>query len=368
MATIGETIAPETKTGLFASAKANVDKSGAASTGAVISGFRMVDISLIDKPKNEQPRSSFDDEKLATLASDISALREQGLGIDGTGYLQPIGLAENPNSKGRFVLVFGERRFRAAQQLNDATIPAYVSAAQHDPKTTFLVAISENDERESLSVNDETMAHVRLVTEFEMSVEEVAHLRKKAVSTIREILGRREYDADIWGMLDLVPLSKRAARDIHGLPKGDLRTRLIERVKEGASYAEVSGEIKSYKERQQANELRQKAEAKSQQELSRHAAANPSAQPFARSSTTGGNAVVASQPTQPPQEVPEPVKLPRRPFKEVAQSIEHATGEAWDICKSVPPQGEGRRAMIAAIKKSRENLSLLAHSIGMEVE
>lgn len=95
-----------------------------------------VAIALID-PDPDQPRKSFDQDKLQELADSI---RENGL-------QQPIGVRPNPGAKGRFLIRFGERRYRAAQLLGWKEIDVIVN----DTGDVALQALVENLQREDLT-------------------------------------------------------------------------------------------------------------------------------------------------------------------------------------------------------------------------
>src|SRR5918992_2754260 len=101
-------------------------------------------ISLID-PDPEQPRKVFDEARLAELAESMAA---NGLAV-------PILLRPTPN--GRFVIVHGERRWRAAQRLGWETIPADVRelSAEEAP----WLSLVENVQRANLSPIEEGEAY-----------------------------------------------------------------------------------------------------------------------------------------------------------------------------------------------------------------
>ena len=97
------------------------------------------------RPDPNQPRQSFDDDSLADLSESI---RQDGV-------IQPIEVVEvEPH---RYVLVHGERRWRAAQLAGLETIPAIVRRHDYDDLTRFVRQLVENLQREDL--NDVDRAH-----------------------------------------------------------------------------------------------------------------------------------------------------------------------------------------------------------------
>jgi ParB family chromosome partitioning protein len=120
--------------------------------------FRQVPIELI-APSPHQPRRAFDDETLMALAESIR-LR---------GVLQPV--LVRPLAGGRYELIAGERRWRAARLAELETIPAVVR--QHDDATSLEIALIENMAREDLNPVEEARACAALVEELGLTREDV---------------------------------------------------------------------------------------------------------------------------------------------------------------------------------------------------
>jgi ParB family transcriptional regulator, chromosome partitioning protein len=120
--------------------------------------LRQVPPGLID-PNPNQPRRAFDEEGLAALADSIRA----------RGVLQPI--LVRPLAGGRYELVAGERRWRAAKLANLGTLPAIVR--HHDDTASLEVALIENMAREDLNPVEEARACAALVEELGLTREEV---------------------------------------------------------------------------------------------------------------------------------------------------------------------------------------------------
>jgi ParB family chromosome partitioning protein len=132
----------------------------ASPVGAV---YREIDPSSID-PNPRQPRQVFDEEALAEL---VHSIREFGL-------MQPIVVRAMPVTDGasRYQLVMGERRWRAAQQVGLATIPAIVRETADD--SMLRDALLENIHRAQLNPLEEAAAYQQLLDEFGVTHDELA--------------------------------------------------------------------------------------------------------------------------------------------------------------------------------------------------
>jgi ParB family chromosome partitioning protein len=122
-----------------------------------------------------QPRKAIDQEKLEELARSIAH----------HGLLQPITVRKDPESDD-YVVVAGERRYRAHQLLGRERIEAIIRKT--DPNSAFEIALIENLQREDLSPLEEAAGYARLMEEFGYTQEQVAEKVGKARSTITSIL------------------------------------------------------------------------------------------------------------------------------------------------------------------------------------
>ena len=120
--------------------------------------LRQIPVDLIS-PNPHQPRAAFDEETLVGLADSIRA----------RGVLQPI--LVRPLVGGRYELVAGERRWRAARLADLDTVPAIIR--HHDDAASLEVALIENMAREDLNPVDEARACAALVEELSLTREEV---------------------------------------------------------------------------------------------------------------------------------------------------------------------------------------------------
>ena len=135
-------------------------RSPAADAVFVGAVYREIDPALIvSNPR--QPRQVFDEEALAEL---VYSIREFGL-------MQPI-VVRSPDAVGRYQLVMGERRLRAAQQAGLTTIPAIVRETSDD--NMLRDALLENIHRVNLNPLEEAAAYQQLLDEFGVTHDELA--------------------------------------------------------------------------------------------------------------------------------------------------------------------------------------------------
>jgi len=135
--------------------------------------LRRVPIDRI-RPNPFQPRNAFDEQAITELANSMRA----------AGLLQPIVL--RPAGEGTYELIAGERRWRAARELEWPEIGAVVREV--DDRTLLTLALVENLQRDALSPIDEANGYRRLVEDFQASQGEVAELVGRDRSTIANAL------------------------------------------------------------------------------------------------------------------------------------------------------------------------------------
>jgi ParB family chromosome partitioning protein len=142
-------------------AAADVVLGGAPEQRSVGAVYREIDPAVIER-NPRQPRQVFDEEALAEL---VHSIREFGL-------MQPIVVRGVSGQPGRYQLVMGERRWRAAQQAGLATIPAIVRETADD--SMLRDALLENIHRAQLNPLEEAAAYQQLLDEFAVTHDELA--------------------------------------------------------------------------------------------------------------------------------------------------------------------------------------------------
>lgn len=133
---------------------------------------RIVELDLAAiTPNPEQPRTVFDQDKLQELASSIEA----------RGLIHPITVKSV--GEGRYMIVAGERRFRAFGLLGRTAVPAIISDGNTDE-----LALIENVQRENLHAIDEFEAVSRLIDRHGYTHEEAGQVLGKSRVSITELL------------------------------------------------------------------------------------------------------------------------------------------------------------------------------------
>lgn len=142
---------------------------------------RSIPIDQIDR-NPEQPRKLFDDEQLEELKESILA----------HGVLEPIIVRP---IEGRYEIVVGERRWRAAKLAGLESIPAAVRPLSD--REAMEMALVENLQREDLNPIEEAEAYKRLMDEFELTQEQVADRVGKKRSTVANRLRLLEMEPEL---------------------------------------------------------------------------------------------------------------------------------------------------------------------------
>lgn len=155
------------------------------------------------EPKGDQPRKYFDTEALSQLAESIAA----------HGVLQPILVRKMED--GRYQIIAGERRFRAAKMagLNEVPVVIMDSGEQQAAQ----IALIENVQREDLNPLEEAAAYRSLATEYHLSQEEIARQIGKSRSAIANALRLLDLPEEVRPMLASGELSAGHARALLGL-------------------------------------------------------------------------------------------------------------------------------------------------------
>jgi ParB family chromosome partitioning protein len=135
-------------------------------------GVREIEVARI-KPNPEQPRMQFDEDALDELAESI---RERGV-------LQPILLRPDGED---FMIIAGERRWRAAQRARQHTIPAIVRDI--DESTTAELALIENIQRQDLNALEEAEGYRQLIRRHGHTQDDVGRIVHKSRSHVANLL------------------------------------------------------------------------------------------------------------------------------------------------------------------------------------
>lgn len=165
----------------------------------------VVNISLLDiDPNYEQPRKNFDEDALAELADSIKL----------HGVIQPI--VVTPIGK-RFMIIAGERRFRASKLAGKRDIPAIIR--HYTSQQIKEISLIENLQREDLSPIEAARAIRTLMTEFNMTQEVAADRIGKSRSAVANTLRLLTLSDDVIALIEQGRLSAGHARTLVVIPR-----------------------------------------------------------------------------------------------------------------------------------------------------
>lgn len=167
-------------------------------------------------PNPHQPRVHFDEESLDDLAASIEAI----------GVLQPVLVRRLVD--GRYELIAGERRWRAAMRAGLATIPAVVRDT--DELASVEQALVENLHRQDLTPLEEAAAYNQLVDDFGLTHDEVARRVGKSRPTVSNTLRLLSLPASVQQLLADGRLSAGHARALLGTDDRSFQEHLARRV------------------------------------------------------------------------------------------------------------------------------------------
>lgn len=162
-----------------------------------------------------QPRKTFDEDKLAELADSI---RQNGV-------LQPI-LVRRKGQK--YEIVAGERRYQASKLAGLKEIPAVVREIDDDK--VFQLALIENLQRSDLSPIEEAKGYKQLLTSRSLTQEELAKILSKSRSAIANTLRLMDLPVEVQHMMDQGLLTAGHARAILAVPSEEGRIKLAKKV------------------------------------------------------------------------------------------------------------------------------------------
>ena len=302
----------------------------------VPAGILEVTLSLID-PDPHQPRTSFDESRLETLAASVAA----------QGVIEPLIVSAHPETPGRYLLVAGERRWRAAVLAGLTTVAVVIR--ELTPEQRLAVQLIENIDREDLSVLEEAAAVVRLI-DFGRKPKEVADmlgktpawvsLRRK-IETHRErleffVLAERTRDAETLAML--VDLEKIDGEAFNGLQSQ-------ERITRGA--------------------VREALESAKRRKLAPVTPDNPPEVPAPTDQQQPANPADQSQPEDGASPVPQPIPQPQAPTEPAAESASSRSGSSRPVDKGNDPDDPTEDRPLDRYEEVRHTMQV---ALGMTVQ
>ena len=186
----------------------------AEGTATAIEDTNEIPLDLID-PSSLQPRSTFDDAKLEELARSI---RENGV-------IQPLLLRRKG---GRFELIAGERRWRAAQLAGLTKVPAVLRSVSDDK--VLELGLIENIQREDLNPIEEARAYKKLIETVGLTQETVAERVGRDRSYVTNYLRLLRLPDDLQELLQSGRLSTGHARSLLAAESVDIQRRLARKI------------------------------------------------------------------------------------------------------------------------------------------
>ncbi len=185
-----------------------------ASTGAQ----QLIDIDLIDRSPY-QPRTRFREEALEELARSIRS----------SGIIQPLIL--RPHGA-RYQLIAGERRWRAAQRAGLPRVPAIVRDVS-EPQALEITLV-ENIQREDLNAIEQARAFERLITQFQLTQENVAERTGKDRTTVANALRLLKLEKPLQDLIEEGRISAGHGRALLAIADSKTRLALAQRAGRGA--------------------------------------------------------------------------------------------------------------------------------------
>ncbi len=187
-------------------------------------GSVLVNINDIE-PNRNQPRKDFDE----------AALNELAESIEMHGLIQPI--VVRPNLDGTYMIIAGERRWRACRIANLSEVPVIIK--ETDDKTLMEIALIENLQREDLNAVEEALGYKALLEDFSLTQEEVAKRMGKSRSAVTNSLRLLSLNAAELEALRIGTISAGHARALLSTDDMELRKRMLYAATMGASVREL---------------------------------------------------------------------------------------------------------------------------------
>ena len=198
------------------------------------SAINEIAIHLI-KPNPDQPRTNFNEEALEELATSI---REHGI-------IQP--LTVRAADAGTYMIISGERRFRAAKLAGLESVPAYVRTA-NDSQITEM-ALIENIQREDLNAIEIALTFRKLIDQYELTQERLSERIGKKRATIANFLRLLKLPAEVQLGLRDKTVDMGHARALLSVEKHTQQLRLYNEIlKKGLSVRQVEQRAKEINE------------------------------------------------------------------------------------------------------------------------
>lgn len=188
-------------------------------TDSEVPSIRFIPVEQI-RPNTYQPRLFFDHAGMEDL---VSSVKEHGI-------LQP--LVVTPRGEdGRYELIAGERRLRAAKIAELEQIPAIIRSATDQQKLEL--AIIENVQRKNLNPMEEAKAYARLQTEFNLTQDEIGTRVGKSRPQIANLIRLLDLSEEMQNAVSAGQISVSNARTLLSIEDPEERQTLFEQMQKG---------------------------------------------------------------------------------------------------------------------------------------
>jgi len=187
----------------------------------------------INKIKNNeaQPRKAFDNDSLVELAESI---RNHGI-------VQPLILTKDDDG---YVIVAGERRWRAAKIIGLKEVPAIIMELTE--KEVLEISIIENIQRQDLNPIEEGLAFIRLLSEFKLTQDELSRRIGKSRVTITNVMRLTNLDPRVQQYLIDGVLTEGHGRTLLRIPYMDIQYEVAQKaIDEKLSVRELENQVKN---------------------------------------------------------------------------------------------------------------------------
>ena len=196
---------------------------------------RMAEIEIADIiPNPTQPRTQFDEEALDELADSIRQL----------GVIQPVTVKKSTD--GKYIIISGERRWRAAQRADLKTLPAYIREV--DDENLHAMALVENIQRQDLNAIEIALGMQRLIDECHLTQDALSEKVGKKRSSVSNYLRLLKLPDQVQLALKEGLISMGHAKAIAGAPEEEQLRVLKKCVKKSLSVRQAEELVRSLSE------------------------------------------------------------------------------------------------------------------------
>ena len=196
------------------------------------------------EPNKDQPRKSFDEEKIAELAESIKQY----------GIIQPIIVTKKDDY---YQIIAGERRWRAAKKAGIKEVPVVVK--DYSDREIAEISLIENIQREDLNPIEEALSYKQLIEEYHLTQEELAQRVSKSRTVITNAMRLLKLHKDVQKMLVNGDISAGHARALLALDDPKQQLQIAKEIKEkNLSVRETEDLIKTLNEKKPSAKKKEK--------------------------------------------------------------------------------------------------------------